>query len=204
MSEELDRETLKYYQSLIDKSFDATIERLLASKEKDNARAEQSLDDLDGKLPQEKMTPSPDCPGFLLIHKTDAVGKVTGIEIREVMIRKNSNFYRYKKGDAESRSRAMDKAKAAADNIDQEGLEPFTLTEFPGSDVKSVFSNGQTFSSPLTTGDKILRTVENIFDILWKDRRAKQSEDIMCQDEIEILLEGVRLGQRMLSQARMK
>ena len=144
-----------------------------------------------------KNTPPSDCPGFLLIHKTDATGRVIGIEIREVIIRKNRNFYRYKKGDAESRSRARDKAKAAADNIHLEGLEPFTLIELPNRDVEA-------FSPPPTTGEKILSKVESIFDILWKDRRVKQSAEIMCQEEIELLLEGVRLGQRMQCQAGMK
>ena len=51
-------------------------------------------------------------------------------------------------------------------------------------------------SPPLTTGDKILRKLRDIFDILWEDRRARQSQDIMCQHEVEILLEGFRLGQK--------
>ena len=153
-----------------------------------------------------KNTPPSDCPGFLLIHKTDATGQVTGIEIREIIIRKNHTFYLYKKGDAESRSRAMDKAKAAADyETATFGLEPFTLSELPGSDVEetSLFTE-KALSRPSKTGDKILRTVKNIFDILWEDRRARQSADVMCQYEIEILLEGVRLGQKMQCQAGMK
>jgi len=155
---------------------------------------------------QEKMTPSPDCPGFLLIHKTDAVGKVTGIEIREIIVRKGRTFYRYKKGNAKSRNRAMNKAKAAADDETvTSGLEQFSLFELPGRDVKDVFPiEEQAFSPPSTTGNKILRELRGIFDILWKNRRARESADIMCQDEIEILLEGVRLGQRMQSQAGMK
>ena len=156
---------------------------------------------------QEKMTPSPDCPGFLLIHKTDATGKVTGIEIREVIIRKNHTFYRYKKGDTKSRNRAMNKAKATADDETiTSGLEQFFLFELPGRDVANVFSTEEqsVFFPPSTTGNKILSKLRDIRDLLWKDRRAKLSADIMCQDEIEILLEGVRLGQRMQSQAGMK
>jgi len=153
-----------------------------------------------------KNTPPPDCPGFLLIHKTDATGKVTGIEIREVIIRKNHTFYRYKKGDTKSRNRAMNKAKAAADDETiTSGLEQFSLFELPGRDVADVFSTEeQAFSPPSTTGNKILRKLEYIFDIFWENRKAKESADIMCQYEIEILLEGVRLGQRMQSQAGMK
>ena len=147
-----------------------------------------------------------DCPGFLLIHKTDATGKVTGIEIREMIIRKRCNFYRYKKGNAESRSRAMNKAKAAADEETvMSGLKQFSLFELPGRDVKDVFpTEERSFFPPSTTGSKILRKLENIFDILWENRKGKRFADIMCQDEIEILLEGVRLGQRMQSQAGMK
>ena len=73
------------------------------------------LDMLSGSKTK-KNTPPPDCPGFLLIHKTDATGQVTGIEIREVIIRKNRNFYRYKKDDVKSRNRAMKKAKSVADD----------------------------------------------------------------------------------------
>jgi len=51
-------------------------------------------------------------------------------------------------------------------------------------------------TTPPTIEEKILRKVENIFDILWEDWRARQSQDIMSQYEIEILLEGFRLGQK--------
>ena len=149
---------------------------------------------------------TPDCSGFLLIHKTDAAGKVIGIEIREVVIRKDRTFFRYKKGDAKSRNRAKNKAKTAADDETiTSGLKQFSLFELPGRNVKDVLPIiEQSLSPPSTMGNKILYKLGNIHDLLWEDRRARQSEDMMCQSEIELLLEGVRLGQKMQSQTGMK
>ena len=171
----------------------------------DPVLSEEEIEDLLDQISmseKESALGDQDCPGFLLIHKTDATGKVTGIEIREIIIRQDRTFYRYKKGCAKSRNRAMDKAKAAADyETFTFGLGETTFTELSGRNIEDIFMSSEEasmFSSttPPTIGEKILRKVEDIFDILWEDRRAKRSQDIMCQREIEILLEGFRLGQK--------
>jgi hypothetical protein len=145
---------------------------------------------------------APDCPGFLLIHKVNATGTVTDIEIREIIIRNDRTFYPYTKDDAESRNRAKDKARTAADyETATYGLDKITFTELSGCDIEVAYSPtlGEFLLGPphsLTTGEKILRKLGDILDILWENRKARKSQDIMCQNEVELLLEGFRLGQK--------
>ena len=145
---------------------------------------------------------APECPGFLLIHKIDAAGKVNGIEIREFIIRKDHTFYRYKKGDAKCRNRAMENAKAMADyETATFGLGKTTFTELSVGVQKDVL---EAPAPPLPTKcDPIRKKYEKLFNNI-EHPKGLDSGDIMSQDEIEILLEGFLLGQRMQCQAGMK
>ena len=83
-------------------------------------------------------------PGFWLIRKTDASGKVIGINVTEVVIRTAANghtFYRYRKGDSKGRTRMLNSVKLAADTEAKAfGLGKFSVSELSGADLEAALT----------------------------------------------------------------
>lgn len=82
--------------------------------------------------------------GFWLSHAPDAAGKATAISVTEVLDRSEGNgrtFYRYKKGDAKSRQRAMSAAKQDGDYYAKAfGFGNFNYKELEGAELEEALN----------------------------------------------------------------
>lgn len=91
-----------------------------------------------------KRTSTGGSPGFWLDHLRDESGRFIGVTLTEVLTRgsmQGRSFYKYTKGNADARGRAMAQATAAAEwDVRGLGLESYDFTCLEGDQLKAALT----------------------------------------------------------------